>query len=272
MYFLDMDDKPCLNDNGYAGVKSQYDEKNQEIRHELFGIDGKPCTLGKDNPFTGWEKSYYENGAISKKTLFCTVKPYKGVLGKWIEDYDEHGNITMTCCMDMNDQPCLCDGGYAGVKSQYDEKNQEIRHEYFGIDGKPCARDDEDDPLTGWEKTFHENGKIAKQTWFYPIKPYKGVLGKSVDEFDEFGNKISTCFLDLNDQPCLCNEGYAKVTMKYEKYAASGFVLTEMAYFGIDNKPCLCKIGFAKITIEYDNNGNIIKRAIYDAQGQKIPL
>ena len=263
--YFGIDNKPCLTNEEIAGHKSQFDEKNQEIRQEFFGIDGKPCALGGDKPFTGWEKTYHENGYVSKRTLFYTIKPYKNVLGKWVSEYDERGNNVLTYCLDMNDKPCLCDDGFAGVKSQYDENNQEIRREFFGLDGTPCVLGG-DDPYTGWEKTYHENGEVSKLTTYYTIKPFRDVLGKWVNEYDEHGNNTLTYFVDINDKPCLCDEGYSKITGKYDEQGNQ----IELAYFGIDDQPCLCSDGYAKITMEYDEQGNVTKKNYYDVHGKEV--
>ena len=264
--YFGIDDKPCLTDDEIAGVKSQFDEKNQEIRREFFGPDGAPCVLGGDDPYTGWEKAYYNNGNVAKQIWFYAIKPYRNILGKWVSDYDERGNNTSTYYLDVNDKPCLNDEEIAGFKSQFDDKNQEIRRDFFGTDGAPCVLGG-DDPYTGWEKTFFDNGNIAKQTWFYTIKPYRNILGKWVSEYDERGNNTLTYYLDVNNKPCLCDDGYAKITMKYDERGNE----VEEAYFGVDGKPCLNKnSACSKVVWEYDEQGNTTDTIFYDIHGNKV--
>ena len=136
VYFLDMNDQPCINDEEIAGWKSQYNGKNQEIRREFFDIDGQSCALGGDNPYTGWEKSYHENGKVAKQTFFFTIKPYKNVLGKQVLEFDEHGNMTSSYYLDMDDQPCLCDGGYTRTTWEYDEQGNQTKETYYDINGR----------------------------------------------------------------------------------------------------------------------------------------
>ena len=265
-YYLDVNDKPCLNDEDIAGFKSQFDDKNQEIRRDFFGTDGAPCVLGGDDPYTGWEKTFFDNGNIAKQIWFYTIKPYRNILGKWVSDYDERGNNTSTYYLDVNDKPCLNDEDIAGFKSQFDDKNQEIRRDFFGTDGAPCVLGG-DDPYTGWEKTFFDNGNIAKQTWFYTIKPYRNILGKWVSEYDERGNNTLTYYLDVNNKPCLCDDGYAKITMKYDERGNE----VEEAYFGVDGKPCLNKnSACSKVVWEYDEQGNTTDTIFYDIHGNKV--
>ncbi|MBR5711423.1 MAG: toll/interleukin-1 receptor domain-containing protein [Thermoguttaceae bacterium] len=265
--YLGVDNNPCLSDEGIAGFKSQFDEKKREIHREFFGIDGKPCVLGGDDPYTGWEKSYYENGSIAKQTWFYTIKPCKGILGKWIQEYDERSKNVTAYYLDMNDNPCLDKDEIAGFKSQIDEKQQEIRREFFGIDGKPCVLGG-DDPYTGWEITYYENGSRAKQTWFYTIKPYKNILGKWIVEFDESGNDTSAYYLDMDDKPRLHDSSYARITRKFDERGNK----IEEAYFGVDNNPCLSDEEIAGFKSQYDEKNREVHREFFGVDGKACVL
>ena len=48
--------------------------------------------------------------------------------------------------------------------------------------------------------------------------------------------------------------------------------MIEEAYFGVDGKPCLCKDGFARVTAQYDETGEIIDIQIYDSSGHQIVI
>ena len=201
--FFGIDGLPCLNDAAIAGFKSQYDEKNREIRREFFGTDGKPCVIGGDDPLTGWEKSYYDAGVIAKQTCFYTIKPFRKVLGKWIQEYDEQGNITKTSYLDMNDHPCLCEMGYSISIAKYNDQGNKIEEAFFDADGQPCQNNE------GYAKAvrrYDKNGILMNITCF-------DIHGKEIPTYataqrimpdsngEKFGIVKGDCFILYDGQP-----------------------------------------------------------------------
>lgn len=74
---------------------------------------------------------------------------------------------------------------------------------------------------------------------------------------------VNPC-LGADNQPMLNQEGYAKVTFKYDPRGNS----TEVAYFDEENHPVLNKVGYAKEISDYDERDRPTETAYFDEQGQ----
>ena len=59
--YLGLDGKPTLFLDGYATMKSTYDERGKLIRVTFYDINGEPA-LSKENDYYGWEAEYDEQG------------------------------------------------------------------------------------------------------------------------------------------------------------------------------------------------------------------
>ena len=298
MAYFGIDGEPCLIDDGYAGWNSGYNDEGNEIRRAFFGINDEPVPLTGDNPYDSWEKTWHENGEAVTLTLFYRVKEHPDGYAKETAKFDELGNIIEIAYFGIDGQPCLHIYGHAKMTMKYDERGNIIGVACYGIDGKPAALEG-NDPYDSWEKTYHENGEVATQTWFYYVKEHPDGYAKVTMEYDDRGNEIEQTYFGIDGKPTALEgddpydssvktwhengevatqtwfyrikehpDGYAKRTVKIDERGN----IIEQAYFGIDGKLCLIHIGYAKVTMKYDEQGNIIEAAYYGVDDKPAAL
>ena len=69
--FFDTEEKPCLNNKGYAKVSYGYDEWGNVTEILFLGVDGKPCT---DSSGVARCVMKYEEQGIQKKEATLNKK------------------------------------------------------------------------------------------------------------------------------------------------------------------------------------------------------
>ena len=159
MVFYDIDDKPCARNDGSTKITIKYDERRNIVEFAFYGIDQKL-------------KAKYDEWGNKVEVSFCDINDnlclgMYGGFARATMKYDERGNMIESAVYGIDNQPCLHNDMVAGYKYQYNEKNQEIRTEFIDLEGKPCVLGG-DNPYKVLEKTYHENGKVAKKIWHYP--------------------------------------------------------------------------------------------------------
>ena len=215
--YFGVDGKPCMCKKGYAKMTMEFDDQGNQTEMRTFGADDKPCSCDDDYPMTGSSVTFHNNGSVAKRIHYFTVKPYNNVLGKWVMEYDEQGNITAIYSLDMKDQPCLSDLGFAKKTNKYDEKGNNVEETYFGVDGKPC---------------LHMEG-----------------YAKVVKKFDGQGNLIEVEFFGIDDQPCLHRDGFAKIRFEYDEQGNQ----TKRINFDLNGKELVYCVSVQEV--DPDSNG-----------------
>lgn len=256
--------EPCFHEDGYAKRCMEYDREGKVTNIAFFNTDNELCL--NNEAYAKRCIQYDERGDIISEMYLDTYGyPCLGCDGyaSFHTKYDLLGNKTEIVFYNIDGMPCMCADGYAKATWEYDQQGNQTKEAYFGIDDKPCCLAGSY-PYTRWEGSYYKNGSIAKQTFYFTIKPYKNVLGKWALEYDENGNIASTCFMDMNDQPCLCADGYYKKISTYNQQGNQ----TQVAYYGVDDKPCLYKDELSIIKSKYDNQGNITELAYFDINGK----
>ncbi|MBR5710570.1 MAG: TIR domain-containing protein [Thermoguttaceae bacterium] len=262
--FYDINDKPCLQKDGFAKITYDYNRNGEPIEMAYFDVNGKPY-LHKNN-YVKIRGQYDSYGNITDVVyLDINNKPVMNGLGfaKIKCEYDDHGNMTKYSLFDVNDKACQSIANIAGFRSEFNENNQEVLREVFDAEGNPCVYGG-DVPFTRINKIYHENGKLAKEIWHFTIKPYKNVRGYLVREYDDQDKVASMYFEDMNNKPCQCNLGYYKYSIKYDNHGRK----IEEAYFGADNKPSLFKNVYAKVTRKYNEYDKVIEKAYFGTDGK----
>ena len=77
-------------------------------------------------------------------------------------------------------------------------------------------------------------------------------------------------YFGVDGKPCLCKDGYAKQTWKYDEKGNE----IQIVFFDLNDKPIISKdIGKTRILIrEYDENGEMIGMELYDLDGNPIEI
>ena len=103
--YVDLNDQRVDNEDGYAIVVNQYDERGNKIYEAYFTKEG------------------------------FQVMP----VGKWYHvvkrEYDEKNNLVLERYYGFYDDPITVDAGYAGISMEYNEEGKEVRRRLLDADG-----------------------------------------------------------------------------------------------------------------------------------------
>lgn len=237
-YHLDGEGKPmCPKKNYVSGGCYVYDEKGMTIQDEYWDVDLKPMFV--QNLGIAIVKSEYdENGYVSKKT-YCD--PDGNIVnckeGNAVVEYvnDAHGNQLEVWCRDANGDLCEVEGGYAGLKQEFDSLGNQTKLVFYGKDQEPVTNGN---GIAGWVTAYNDRDLVIAQT----------NLGKSME-------------------PCADNDNVLRIGIEYDKRGNR----TRFAYYEADGQSLrLNREGIAGWEYLYDDSGNQTERRYFDAKGNII--
>ncbi len=163
--FFDGEDKPTLRMGGYAQIVRKYDGHGNEIEEKVLDRDGNPARSDKG---------------------FCTIK----------YEHDERGYTTKVSYFDEHDRPTLHSDGYAALHAKYNNQGQEIERTSFGLDGTPIV---------------FKRRRYAKRQSTY----------------DSYGKVVRFDYFDLKGQRTLITSGFATIKYTYDDFGRE----TKREYF-----------------------------------------
>lgn len=80
------------------------------------------------------------------------------------------------------------------------------------------------------------------------------------------GNYSKEEYLGINNEPVLCADGFACVSMDYDEWGNN----TGIAFYGTNDELVMSSYGYAKATVVYDEEGNEIELELLDEKGDPI--
>lgn len=236
--FTDADGKPCLDRNGVAGWKVDYNERGQQVRVANLAPDGKSLMMSREG-IAVIQNTFDSRGYLVRCRFFgvdgqpCYAT--NGVAG-WEADYDQRGFQTRNAYLDKDGKSLMIGAdGVAEFRNSYDEKGRLVRKNFFGVDGKPCFALN---GAAGWEVEYDEKNRPVRTSFF-------GIDGKS---------------------PILIREGVAGYRDSYDAAGRS----TGREFFGLDGKPCLHVSGYAGWKVNYDAQGRPAGLTYFDQNGKQL--
>lgn len=195
--WFDSDGNPVLNENEFAIQRNEYDAAGMIIRRQYYSESDAPVLI-KDGYFS-CDYEYDQNGnCLSRKYHGLDLEPIMTIWGcaeqryyyddlsrKVKEDFrnthselckssigvavikyqfDHAGNIISTNYFDEAENPCLYKN-YASVTKKYNNRNQLIQEEFFGINGEKvtCSK--------GYHSAVFQydlNGNLTEIQYFDP--------------------------------------------------------------------------------------------------------
>lgn len=206
MEYLNKEGKPTQGYMGLSAMTYTYDLFGTVIELAYWDIDGKPLVTE-----SGWSK--------------CVRKS------------DQYGNVAEYRYLGPNREPCLSVWyNYAGAKQTFDDKGDLVVVEHFGVDGKPCMKNE-------------LGAKVVRKY---------NKLGLIIEEasYDTLGN--------------LCIVGWEQCAIKRTKYDSKGREI-EYAGFGLNGEPVMMKERQChRTTTEYssDRNTETTIESFYDTEGK----
>ena len=249
------DDELCITKEGLAGYTMVFDNQGNMTEQACFGIDGKPCM----NVYGNAKVTYvYERGNPIEYAFYdINDNPCigNGGFAKRIGKYDEHGNLVEESFYDVKGELCLVPQGFAKSTAKYEDgKPWKVEEACFGVDGKPCLSN------LGFARgvsKYDSKGNKIEERYFdvdgNPCLDYSGCAGKKM-EYDERGNKVKECYLNRRGDVDYWNDGYAYMTCKYDSKSN----LVERAFYDPDGD--LCRQNNRFIRPQRESNRNILLR------------
>jgi energy-coupling factor transporter ATP-binding protein EcfA2 len=301
--YLGLDEKPALLADGYATIRSTYDERGNRTEKELQGVKGEPV-VSKEDGYHSWEAQYDKRGkqieitylGLDEKPVllpdgYATMRSTYDSRGNVIRltyhsangepaqakkygsyglkaEYDEQGNKTAVTYLDKDGKPMPIADGYATFKSTYDSRGKVIRQTFYGANGE--AVQSKKDGYHGWAAEYDEQGNQTVETYLgtdgEPMPSADGYVTRK-STYDARGNVIRLTFHGPNGEPVQSKkDGYYGREAEYDE---QGNKIVE-TYFGLDGKPMLLPDGYASVKSTYDARGKETRRSLHGVNGEPV--
>ncbi|MCI5223994.1 MAG: hypothetical protein D3924_15320, partial [Candidatus Electrothrix sp. AR4] len=144
-------------------------------------------------------------------------------------------------------------------------KGEPVHAHYVGPDGFPRSRQKTAAEFVEFDYSAQGDERVILY-FDRHHRPKSGPDGyhRSVNKYDDRGNRIEWMFFDEQGKPTLHQDGFHKSTTRYDERGKQ----IEWAFFDKQGKPTLHQDGFHKSTTRYDERGNRIEWAYFDEQGK----
>jgi hypothetical protein len=256
--------------DGYATVKSTYDEHGNEIQRTFHGVNGEPVLSKKDGCY-GQEAEYDEQGNRTVVTYLGLDEKPTTIADGYVTMKSTYGagdKEVRRTFLGVNGEPVQHKDGYYGREEKYDEQGNETVETYLGLDGKPTPIAD---GYVTMKSTYDAGGKEVRRTFLgvngEPVQHKNGYYGRE-DKYDEQDHKIAETYLGLDGKPMPIADGYATVKSTYDARGK----LVRQTFHGVSGEPVLSKKdGYHGWEAKYDEHGNQTVKIYLGKDGKPQP-
>lgn len=237
IHYLDEKKKPAKHLLGHSSIKFEYDAAGEPLK-------------------TTWQDDQ--------------DKPVNNAWGFASLQYDRTRYLTKIICLDKQDHPVVCSGGFAAQGIEYNPDGQLKEISFYGKDTKTSILGPK-----GWATKQFLYKKVKDQNVLSEIAHFDESAAKVVCpdgyhiqkmEYDLDGKLIGETFEGVNNNRLFGPNGYACAKYTYIKVDNSDRLLS-IEYFDPENTPCLNREGYSKIYYEYDERGKCRKHVFCDTEG-----
>ncbi len=245
-----------LSSHGFARAELSHDERGNVISRKLYGAENKPILV--------LIRARFERGTqVEERYEHVDGTPAlnNGVASARFQ-VDGDGNRVRETYFGPDGKRTRDLNWVAEARSTYDDQGNRTGQSFFGADGKPTLCKD------GYSRIAmkYEQGRLVEQTHYdtqgRETLDKQGVFRLRM-EYDSSGNETARAFFDVDGNPTLNSDGYARVEEIYDV----GNPIEE-SYLGIAGKPTLTNGGFASVTRKY-RWGSVIEQDHFDTEGNK---
>lgn len=230
----DINNRLCLNTDGYAGVKCEYDSLGNQTKIIYYGKDQKPC------------------------------ETKSGTVGELYE-YDERQLIKSVSFLGKNLKPALNNNNISIIKYDYDKRGNNTRMTFYEPDGKTLRLSREG--TAGWKDSYDDNGNHLERQFFdtdgNPHMPSGIHYAKVKYTYDENGNLKSMKYYNLQDNLTSVVDGIAG----YEYICDRRGNILEEKPIGTNGDLTNGKLISKK---KYDKFANVTENSLYDKNGAAL--
>ena len=249
--------------------KLSYDSRGNLYKEVCLTPDGQPAKSGG----TAGEIKYDEYDRMIEEKYFDrdghpALEPEYGAFRITLT-HDKDGNVTETAFFDENGKPTHAFGGFHRSISKF-ENGQEIRTDFHDTDGKLVAVDG---GYAAVERKYDDRGNEVKTSYLGidngPVANRHEGFAMKETVYDACGRETESDFFDKNEHPVRSNKGYSHIKRYYE---GSNNLVKEETYLDEKGHPIRSVDGYAHVTREFDGNRNIIDERYFDEQGNALLL
>jgi MTH538 TIR-like domain (DUF1863). len=232
--YYGLDDNLSYCSDNYAIQRVKYDSKGRYIEVSHYDVNEKPC-YNKNN-YSISRVQYNSNDCIVEQSFYdindnpCVEKVYGVYCIR--TNYDEYNYIVEQSVWDTNNEPSISPlYGFHLQKNEYDDYHRLVKCISYDTKGNRCINTQE----------YCCEGRYS---------------------YDTRGNLTKIECIATDGKPCVCKEGYATITYKYDNYGNC----TEVSYYGINNEPIYINM-CTSIQYDYYPNGLLKEERYYDERG-----
>lgn len=236
--FLDLDGKPAIHKDGYAGWKSRLDAQGREIERTYIDTNGNP--VADSTGVICWRKEFDEWGDEVKRSFLDPAGELtlikEGIAG-WTAEFDSRGNLIKGRCFGVDGEPILHRDGYASWTARFDAQGRETERSYFGLNGEPVIT------------------RLG--------------LHRRTAKFDDQGNETESARFGTSGDPVINKNGYHRVRTSFNAKGQK----VEQSWFGLDDKPVVNSdpaYGAARYRWDYNARGEIIETLRFGTNGKPM--
>lgn len=275
IFFYGTNDSLCLSNEGIAGWRIEYNDRNQATKYTYYGTNHQPCE--DNNGVFVYKNEYDVNGNRIQISFYdgSGEKPKlsnQGIAG-WKSVY-ENGNETQRTFFDEKGNPTAGNLGYAKWTATYDDNGNLLKIRYFDAKNNLTS-------VQLWTGVEYNYKRAAGQDYQYDDRGNEteiALVGQDGSylsghfivrkEYDRYDNGTVISFYDYNGTRAVDpSSGYHKRERVYD----SRNQVLEERYFGKDNR--LTGVNGSKVAVfkyEYDNRGNTIILSYFDTSEKPV--
>lgn len=303
--YFDTDDQPLTNRFGGFRIRSKYNEADQVIRSETYGLSDELVNNSYGVALVEYE---YSNGLATKAVRsdasgrITKASAAGDGLAIIRYEYDANGFEKRRSYFDEFDKPMNGPNGYQSVSYLYSPTGMLLRVEYFdkaggsatdrsGVHRYDYGRDDlgrltstsyfdkqnnpmEDDVNQVFmiKYKYDEQGRrYSRSFWKNDSEkmPRWDGFHESVSRYNEDGQEIESLRYDMNGKLFAGDSGYSRVVISYDPFGR----VSERKWFNDQSPATLANTfaqGFHSIRFTYDSNGRIAYLQYFDSVGKPV--
>jgi hypothetical protein len=184
-------------------------------------------------------------------------------------EYDNNGHIISEAFFNTENQPmAIRDGQVSNCKYFYNDREEMIRDEYFGVNGLRALTENGTSSIEHEYEKGLEIKEIRKDTIGQVNRSDATGDGIAIikSKFDDKGNKITESYFDEKDRPINNQAGYHELLTTYSK----DNMRLETAYFDINDLPGVDRDSVHAIHYKHDAIGRITEENLTGLSGNKM--
>lgn len=262
---LGMEGQTSFCNQGYAVIKSQYDENGFLTEQRYFDDQENPVKYVSEEELYGIVRikpnEYGQYLEISYYDEFGNEIENSYGFSKLTRSYDKEGKITQEKYYAKGDNPALWAGFYHAVNYSYDEYDNLSEIDYLDSDGHLTP---DESGVSSYKMAYNRSGVLTKMAFYNQenklvLSGYR-TAGYTI-EYDELGNQKSLQYFGADGKPCMSGDGYASIQYSYDKQTN---LLTSIKDYDTQGNLLY------DIVYRYDERGNTVMNYTKDGKGNLL--